>query len=79
MFTDSTTKVDNEPLNGSNEDIINPNECEQTLNVSASTLNLSAGTLTLSADNTSGPAPESKEKCTLECALSLKEDKSSCF
>ncbi|GKF57446.1 hypothetical protein Tco_0170983 [Tanacetum coccineum] len=49
MFTDSTTKVDNEPLNGSNEDIINPNECEQTLNVSASTLNLSAGTLTLSA------------------------------
>ncbi|GJR03772.1 hypothetical protein Tco_0526756 [Tanacetum coccineum] len=37
MFTDSTTMVDNEPLNGSNED-------EQTLNVSASTFNLSAGT-----------------------------------
>ncbi|GJW94056.1 retrovirus-related pol polyprotein from transposon TNT 1-94 [Tanacetum coccineum] len=35
MFTDSTTKVDNEPLNGSNKDITNPYECEQTLNVSA--------------------------------------------
>ncbi|GKB77915.1 retrovirus-related pol polyprotein from transposon TNT 1-94, partial [Tanacetum coccineum] len=34
MFTDSTTKVDNEPPNGSNEDITNPYECEQTLNVS---------------------------------------------
>ncbi|GKC73412.1 hypothetical protein Tco_1119295 [Tanacetum coccineum] len=44
MFTDSTTKVDSEPLNGSNEDITNPYECEQTLNVSAGTLNLSAGT-----------------------------------
>ncbi|GJT95867.1 hypothetical protein Tco_1091385 [Tanacetum coccineum] len=43
MFTDSTTKVDSEPLNGSNEDITNPYECEQTLNVSAGTLNLSAG------------------------------------
>nr|GEW45740.1 retrovirus-related Pol polyprotein from transposon TNT 1-94 [Tanacetum cinerariifolium] len=40
----STTKVDSEPLNGSNEDITNPYECEQTLNVSACTLNLSAGT-----------------------------------
>ncbi|GKC26956.1 hypothetical protein Tco_1034250 [Tanacetum coccineum] len=44
MFTDSTTMVDNEPLNGSNEDITNPYECEQTLNVSACTFNLSAGT-----------------------------------
>ncbi|GJX48002.1 hypothetical protein Tco_0273192 [Tanacetum coccineum] len=35
MFTDNTTKVDNEPPNGSNEDITNPYECEQTLNVSA--------------------------------------------
>ncbi|GJY93037.1 hypothetical protein Tco_0508819 [Tanacetum coccineum] len=43
MFTDSTTKVDNEPPNGSNEDITNPYECEQTLNVSRGTLNLSAG------------------------------------
>ncbi|GJX18947.1 hypothetical protein Tco_0221624 [Tanacetum coccineum] len=44
MFTDSTTVVDNEPLNGSNEDITNLYECEQALNVSAGTLNLSAGT-----------------------------------
>nr|GEU56134.1 putative ribonuclease H-like domain-containing protein [Tanacetum cinerariifolium] len=44
MFIDSTTVVDNKPLNGSNEDITNPYECEQTLNVSSGTLNLSAGT-----------------------------------
>ncbi|GJV89032.1 hypothetical protein Tco_1532970, partial [Tanacetum coccineum] len=43
MFTDNTTKVDNEPPNGSNDDITNPYECDQTLNVSAGTLNLSAG------------------------------------
>ncbi|GJY93637.1 retrovirus-related pol polyprotein from transposon TNT 1-94 [Tanacetum coccineum] len=42
-FTFSTTKVDSEPPNGSNEDIFNPYECEQTLNVSACTLNLSIG------------------------------------
>ncbi|GJV87565.1 hypothetical protein Tco_1531503 [Tanacetum coccineum] len=41
-FVDSTTKVDSEPSNGSNEDITNPYECDQTLNVSAYTLNLSA-------------------------------------
>ncbi|GKE01428.1 hypothetical protein Tco_1389411 [Tanacetum coccineum] len=35
MFTNSTTKVENEPTNGSNEDITNPYECKQTLNVSA--------------------------------------------
>ncbi|GJY49023.1 hypothetical protein Tco_0438979 [Tanacetum coccineum] len=28
-----------------------------------------------SADNTSGPAPQRKERCTLQCALSLKEEK----
>ncbi|GKD12679.1 hypothetical protein Tco_1197086 [Tanacetum coccineum] len=44
MFTNSPTKVDNEPPNGSNEDITNLYECDQTLDVSASTLNLSAGT-----------------------------------
>ncbi|GJX69686.1 retrovirus-related pol polyprotein from transposon TNT 1-94 [Tanacetum coccineum] len=32
IFTSSTTKVDSEPPNGSNEDITNPYECEQTLN-----------------------------------------------
>ncbi|GKE38016.1 hypothetical protein Tco_1461421, partial [Tanacetum coccineum] len=34
-FTSSTTKVDCKPPNGSNEDITNPYECDQTLNVSA--------------------------------------------
>nr|GEU55425.1 hypothetical protein [Tanacetum cinerariifolium] len=33
IFTFSTTKVDSEPSNGSNADISNPYECEQTLNV----------------------------------------------
>ncbi|GJV01434.1 hypothetical protein Tco_1335003 [Tanacetum coccineum] len=35
IFTSSTTKVGSEPPNGSNEDITNPHECEETLNVSA--------------------------------------------
>ncbi|GKC43053.1 retrovirus-related pol polyprotein from transposon TNT 1-94, partial [Tanacetum coccineum] len=35
MFTDSTPKVNSEPPNGSNYDITNPYECDQTLNVSA--------------------------------------------
>ncbi|GJY06992.1 hypothetical protein Tco_0374046 [Tanacetum coccineum] len=35
IFTSSTTKVDNEPTNGSNDDITNQYECEQTLDVSA--------------------------------------------
>ncbi|GKC76120.1 hypothetical protein Tco_1126894, partial [Tanacetum coccineum] len=43
-FTSSTTKVDSEPINGSDEDITNQYEYEQTLDVSASNLNLSAGT-----------------------------------
>nr|GEY47561.1 integrase, catalytic region, zinc finger, CCHC-type, peptidase aspartic, catalytic [Tanacetum cinerariifolium] len=64
-FTSGTTKVDCEPPNGSNEDIISPYKCEQTLNVSA--------------DNTSGLVPQRKERCTLQCALSSKEEKSSCF
>ncbi|GJU53671.1 hypothetical protein Tco_1227385 [Tanacetum coccineum] len=44
IFTSSTTKVDSDPTNGSNEDITNQYECEQALDVSAGTLNLSAGT-----------------------------------
>ncbi|GKB46142.1 hypothetical protein Tco_0896895 [Tanacetum coccineum] len=44
IFTSSTTKVDSEPTNGSNDDITNQYECEQTLNISAGTLNFSAGT-----------------------------------
>nr|GEW25521.1 hypothetical protein [Tanacetum cinerariifolium] len=44
IFASSTTKVDSEPIIGSNADITNEYECEQTLDVSAGTLNLSAGT-----------------------------------
>ncbi|GJT27481.1 hypothetical protein Tco_0907756 [Tanacetum coccineum] len=44
IFTSSTSKVDSEPTNGSNDDFTNQYECEQTLDVSAGTLNLSAGT-----------------------------------
>ncbi|GJZ37229.1 hypothetical protein Tco_0583420 [Tanacetum coccineum] len=61
MFTDCTTKVDSEPLNGSNEDITNPYECDQTLNVSAG---LALQRQMASADNTSGPAPQRKESST---------------
>ncbi|GJR20832.1 hypothetical protein Tco_0969359 [Tanacetum coccineum] len=35
IFTSSTTKVDSEPTNGSNDDITNQYECAQTLDVSA--------------------------------------------
>ncbi|GKE86129.1 hypothetical protein Tco_1559871 [Tanacetum coccineum] len=44
IFTSSTTKVDSEPTNGSNEDISNQYVCKQTLHVSVGTLNLSACT-----------------------------------
>nr|GFB16813.1 hypothetical protein [Tanacetum cinerariifolium] len=70
-FTDCITKVDSEPLNGSNDDITNPYECDQTLNVSAGTLNLSVVQASLfndkmaSVDNTSGPAPQRKESTGL--------------
>nr|GEX95772.1 copia protein [Tanacetum cinerariifolium] len=37
IFTSSTTKVDSEPLNGSNADITNQYECERTLNLSEGT------------------------------------------
>ncbi|GJR60309.1 hypothetical protein Tco_1502471 [Tanacetum coccineum] len=35
LFDSCTSKVDSEPPNGSNDDITNPYECNQTLNVSA--------------------------------------------
>ncbi|GKF10180.1 hypothetical protein Tco_0048106 [Tanacetum coccineum] len=35
IFTSSTTKVDSEPINGSDEDITNQYEYKQTLDVSA--------------------------------------------
>ncbi|GKC51326.1 hypothetical protein Tco_1074071 [Tanacetum coccineum] len=85
IFTSSTTKVDSEPPNGSNEDITNPYECEKTLDVSAGTLNLSAVQASVLNVNkwrllTTLQAPflKRKEKCTIQCALSSKEEKSSC-
>ncbi|GJV64808.1 hypothetical protein Tco_1475636 [Tanacetum coccineum] len=44
ILTSSTTKVDSEHTNGSNDDITNQYECKQTLDVSAGTLNIHAGT-----------------------------------
>nr|GEZ21706.1 hypothetical protein [Tanacetum cinerariifolium] len=44
IFTSSTTKVESEPLNGSNADITNQYECEQTLDVCPRNSNPSAGT-----------------------------------
>ncbi|GJS36334.1 hypothetical protein Tco_0534716 [Tanacetum coccineum] len=43
IFTSSTTKVDSESTNGSDEDITNQYEYKQTLDVSTGTPNLSAG------------------------------------
>ncbi|GJX35369.1 hypothetical protein Tco_0246926 [Tanacetum coccineum] len=43
ILTSSTTKVNSEPTNGSNEDITNQYECKQTLDVSVGNLNFSAG------------------------------------
>ncbi|GJT49210.1 hypothetical protein Tco_0975367 [Tanacetum coccineum] len=51
VFIDSTTKVDSEPPNGSNDDITNPYECNQTLYVSAGTSNSSAEQLQIGKGN----------------------------
>ncbi|GKF16056.1 hypothetical protein Tco_0057518 [Tanacetum coccineum] len=56
IFTSSTTKVDSEATNGSNKDITNQYECEQTLDVCAGTLNLSA--VVPSADTTASSKQE---------------------
>ncbi|GJX99632.1 hypothetical protein Tco_0356651 [Tanacetum coccineum] len=48
ILTSSTTKVDSEPTNGSNDDITNQYECKQTLDVSAAMT---------SVHNSSGLAP----------------------
>ncbi|GJW54618.1 hypothetical protein Tco_0098703 [Tanacetum coccineum] len=95
-FTSSTTKVDCELPNGSNDCITNPYKCDQTLNVSASTLNLSAGTFCNPEKERLGvcllkkviyqkprvpgiyaPLLKEKKECTLQCAFSSKEEKSS--
>ncbi|GJS06435.1 retrovirus-related pol polyprotein from transposon TNT 1-94 [Tanacetum coccineum] len=67
MFIDSTTKVDSKPPNGSNEDITNPYECDQTLNASLFNDKMTfvhiSSSLALqrhmaSTDNTSGLVPQ---------------------
>ncbi|GJR79577.1 retrotransposon protein, putative, ty1-copia subclass [Tanacetum coccineum] len=60
IFTSSTTKVDCEPPNGSNENITNPYKCNQTLNVRACNFNLSAGLVPNTPPSTlvDLPAPE---------------------
>ncbi|GJV60796.1 hypothetical protein Tco_1466896 [Tanacetum coccineum] len=66
MFTDSTTKVDSEPPNGSNDDITNPYECNQTLYFSAGTSNSSADTMT--EENILAPETTSSEEQILHCS-----------
>ncbi|GKC23557.1 hypothetical protein Tco_1025707, partial [Tanacetum coccineum] len=53
IFTSSTTKVDSEPPNGSNEDITNPYECEQALNTDISETKASRNSKSVKAIYTS--------------------------
>ncbi|GJY94806.1 hypothetical protein Tco_0511167 [Tanacetum coccineum] len=61
LFYSCTSKVDSEPPNGSNDDITNPYECNQTLNVSAGTLNLSAGLVQNSVSLTTYVPPSKRD------------------
>nr|GEU67673.1 hypothetical protein [Tanacetum cinerariifolium] len=60
IFTSSTTKVDSEPTNGSNEDITNQYECEQTIDVSAVTNDGVAASFQLKSDS----LPHSRTQAT---------------
>ncbi|GJX52086.1 hypothetical protein Tco_0280455 [Tanacetum coccineum] len=71
LFNSYMSKVDSEPPNGSNDDITNPYECNQTLNVSAGTLNLSAVQASLFNDRW-------RLQTTLQAPF-LKEKKGVCF
>ncbi|GJZ92334.1 hypothetical protein Tco_0664399 [Tanacetum coccineum] len=51
IFTSSTTKVDSDATNDSNEDITNQYDCEQTLDVSAGTMFLNLDQLEKKLDN----------------------------
>nr|GEU85853.1 hypothetical protein [Tanacetum cinerariifolium] len=53
IFTSSITKVDSEPTNGSNKDITNHNECEQTLDFSAGLKEFSTDEHTMTSDHNS--------------------------
>ncbi|GJU72600.1 hypothetical protein Tco_1264005 [Tanacetum coccineum] len=69
MFTDYTTKVDSEPPNGSNDDITNPYECDQTLNVSAGPTNLSAGLVPQPPSPTPNVPPTKNDWDSLLCPM----------
>nr|GEW41289.1 hypothetical protein [Tanacetum cinerariifolium] len=53
ILTSSTTKVNSEPLNGSNADITNQHECEQTLDVSAGFKEFSSDVQAMTSDHNS--------------------------
>ncbi|GJT56886.1 hypothetical protein Tco_0991940 [Tanacetum coccineum] len=57
IFTSSTTKVDSEPQDGSNDDITNQYECKQTLDINAGTLNIHAAETSV-ANDTLGLVPQ---------------------
>nr|GEW09844.1 ribonuclease H-like domain-containing protein [Tanacetum cinerariifolium] len=67
-FISSTTKVVNEPPNGSNEDITNPYECNQTLNVSA-------GYLNMEVKRRSVKVKELQERCIIKAFQVIKSRK----
>ncbi|GKC95188.1 hypothetical protein Tco_1160630, partial [Tanacetum coccineum] len=69
MFTDNTTKVDSEPPNGSNDDITNLYECNQTLIVGAGTTNLSAGLVPQSPSPTPNVPPTKNDCDSLFCPM----------
>ncbi|GJS08850.1 hypothetical protein Tco_0365646 [Tanacetum coccineum] len=75
MFTDNTTKVDSEPSNGSNDDITNSSECDQTLNGFKS----DAHNKMMSVHISSGPALQRQNDVCSHQPRSLKEKKSVCF
>nr|GFC63136.1 hypothetical protein [Tanacetum cinerariifolium] len=73
-FTSSTTKVDCEPPNGSNDYITNPYKCDQTFNVNTDTLNLSADQhpcfmIMASEQRSSGPALNEMTPGTISSGL----------
>nr|GEW53953.1 retrovirus-related Pol polyprotein from transposon TNT 1-94 [Tanacetum cinerariifolium] len=67
MFTDFTTKVDSEPLNGLNDDITNPYEYDQTLNVKVVPVPVnSAGTPSSASIDQDAPSPSHSPSSALK-------------
>nr|GFB21848.1 hypothetical protein [Tanacetum cinerariifolium] len=55
------------------------NHMGSNVSISLCSLSVQCRSYKLYLDNTSGPVPQRKERCTLQCTLSSKEEKSSCF